>query len=225
MQPRGGLFSVGRVGGLDALATIAGTGLTGSTITGNVMHLENTEGNAKAAMGMGVGTDVLDSEIGFFDAADALRVTNRNAATGTSSVRIAVGGETSDKVIVTGSNVTPNARMGVGHTATTTIKSTIDNKGSYAAAINATTGNLTLTEAHHTVRYTLNSSPTFTLPSAFDCPGREYIIHHFGSAGQITLSQNVISSTGTTFNSIPARNWAYIQSDGSDWYGYRLQSL
>lgn len=225
LQPRGGLFSVGRVGGLDALATFAGSALTGSTITGNVMHLENTGGNAKSAMGMGVGTDVLDSEIGYFDAADALRITNRNATTGTSSVRIAVGGETSDKVIVIGSSVTPNARMGVGHTATTTVKSTIDNKGSFATANAQTTGNLTLTEAHHTVRYTLNASPTFTLPSAVDCPGREYLIHHFGSAGNIILSQNVISSTGTLFNTIPARNWAYIYSDGVDWYGYRLQSL
>lgn len=225
LQPRGGLFSVGRLNGLDALATFAGAGLSGTGVAGNVMHLENTGGNAKAAMGMGVGTDILDSEIGYFDGADALRITNRNATTGTSSVRIAVGGETSDKVIVVSSSVTPNARMGVGHTATTTVKSTIDNKGSYAAATTATTGNLTLTEAHHTVRYTLNSSPTFTLPSASDCPGREYIIHHFGSAGNIILSQNIISSTGTTFNTIPARHWAYIQSDGADWYGYRLQSL
>ena len=225
LQPRGGLFSVGRVGGLDALATFAGSALAGSTITGNVMHLENTGGNAKAAMGMGVGTDVLDSEIGFFDAADALRITNRNATTGTSSVRIAVGGEASDKVIIVSSSVTPSARMGVGHTATTTVKSTIDNKGSFATANTQTTGNLTLTEAHHTVRYTLNSSPTFTLPTAGDCPGREYLIHHFGSAGNIILSQNVISSTGTLFNTIPARNWAYIYSDGVDWYGYRLQSL
>lgn len=225
LQPRGGLFSVGRVGGLDALATFAGSALTGSTITGNVMHLENTGGNAKAAIGMGVGTDILDSEVGYFDAADALRITNRNATTGTSSVRIAVGGEASDKVIIVSSSVTPSARMGVGHTATTTVKSTIDNKGSFATANTQTTGNLTLTEAHHTVRYTLNSSPTFTLPTAGDCPGREYLIHHFGSAGNIILSQNVISSTGTLFNTIPARNWAYIYSDGVDWYGYRLQSL
>lgn len=225
LQPRGGLFSVGRVGGLDALATFAGSALTGSLITGNVLHLENTGGNAKAAMGMGVGTDILDSEVGYFDAADALRITNRNATTGTSSVRIAVGGEASDKVIIVSSSVTPSARMGVGHTATTTVKSTIDNKGSFATANTQTTGNLTLTEAHHTVRYTLNSSPTFTLPTAGDCPGREYLIHHFGSAGNIILSQNVISSTGTLFNTIPARNWAYIYSDGVDWYGYRLQSL
>lgn len=225
LQPRGGQFSVGRLSGLDALATIAGSGLAGSTITGQVLHLENSEGNAKSSMSLGVGTDVLDSEVGYFDAPDALRITNRNTVTGTSSVRIAVGGETADKVIVTGSSVTPNARLGIGHTATTTIKSTLDSKGSFAAAVNQTTGNLTLTEAHHIVRYTLNSTPTFTLPSASDCPGREYIIHHFGSGGQINLSQNVISSTGTTFNNIPARNWAHIYSDGSDWYGYRLQSL
>lgn len=82
-----------------------------------------------------------------------------------------------------------------------------------------------MTVADRTVVYTLNSTVTFTLPSAVGIAGREYIIHHFGSGGNISLSSSVISSTGTTFSAVGARQWAYIISDGTNWQGYLLTSL
>lgn len=225
LQPRGGQFSVGRNGGLDALATIAGSGLTGSTVSGSVLHLEHSEGHGNVPLSFGAGTDVLDAEIMWRDADDAFRITNRSNSAGTSSVRIAIGGQTSDRVIIVPTTATSLARMGVGYNSTSSIHSTLQSSGSIAAGTGQGTGSQTLDERHFYFRHTLNSTVSYTLPDPTTCRGRMYKIHHFGSSGQIGLNYNIISSTGTTFNSVPARNWAEIISDGSNWYGYLLTSL
>jgi len=223
-QPRGGQFSVGRLSGLDALVTLSATGLSGSTASGSVLHLENVEGNQKAAMTFGVaaGTDVTDGEIAYFDASDIVRVTNRNTTTGTSSFRIAVGGETSDRVTVIASSTTPSARMGVG---TTSPHSTLQSAGSVSAACITFTGALTLDERHYRVEYTANTSITITLPAASTCNGRMYVIHHRGTGGTITLSIAINKGNGATFNTLTAGQHVFIHSDGTAWNGIKLNSL
>lgn len=225
LQPRGGQMSVGRVNGLDALVTFSGTGLAGSGIAGQVLHLENNEGNGKTSMSMGAGTDALDSEIAWFDATDALRLTNRSATNGTSTVRVAIGGETSDKSMWVLSATTPNVRYGVGQTAPANVTSTLHSAGSFATAILTTVGAVTLDERHHVVIFTGNTNQTWTLPTASTCTGRQYILAHRNTTATITLSTSINKGNGGSFTTISPGEWATIWSDGSAWTGYKLTSL
>lgn len=226
LNPRGGQVSVGRIGGLDALVTLSGTGLSGSTITGSVLHLENSEGNGKAAMSMGVGTDILDSEIAWFDATDALRLTNRSSVNNTSSIRFAIGGETNDlAALVKSSNGTSNAKLGVGVGNPANIHSTVQSAGSFSARPLTTVGSFTLDESNYLVIYTANSTVTWTLPTASTCAGRHYILCNRGSSGTVSLSSSVSKGAGGNFNSLSAGEWAMIWSDGSSWTGFKLTSL
>lgn len=222
LQPRGGNFSVGRVTATLAKATFAAVALPGSTAAGSVVHWESTEGNKKAAATFGVGTDVVDGEIAYFDSLDITRITNRNPTTGTSSVRIAVGGETSDRVTVVASTVTPSARMGIG---TATPNSTLHSAGSFASACTTFTGALTLDERDSWRAYTGTTNVTVTLPAASTCAGREYTIHHRGTAGTLTLSIAINKGNGATFNTLAAGQFAFIKSDGTAWNGIKLASL
>lgn len=222
VQPRGGKFSVGRVTATLAKATFAAVALPGSTAAGSVVHWESTEGNKKAAATFGVGTDVVDGEIAYFDSLDITRITNRNTATGASSVRIAVGGETSDRVTVVASSVTPSARMGIGTTAPT---STLQSAGSFSRPAITTTAATTLDERHSMVVFTGSTGVTFTLPTASGVSGREYIIAHNGSAGTLTLSTTVTKGNASTFNTLTAGQWAWIKSDGTIWRGFKVASL
>ena len=222
LQPRGGKFSVGRVTATLAKATFAAVALPGATASGSVIHWESTEGNKKAAATFGVGTDIVDGEIAYFDSLDITRITNRNTTTGTSSVRIAVGGETSDRVTVVASSVTPSARMGIGITAPT---STLHSAGSLASACTTFTGALTLDERDNWRAYTGTTNVTVTLPAASTCAGREYTIHHRGTAGTLTLSIAINKGNGTTFNTLAAGQFAFIKSDGTAWNGIKLASL
>jgi hypothetical protein len=225
LQPRGGQMSVGRFSSLDALVTFSGTGLAGSAVAGSVLHLENNEGNGKTSMSMGAGTDALDSEIAWFDAADALRLTNRSATNGTSTVRVAIGGETSDRSMWVLSATTPNVRYGVGQTLPANVTSTMHSAGSFATAVLTTVGAVTLDEQHRTVIYTGSTNVTWTLPTPSTCTGREYILCHRNTAGTITLSASVNKGNGGNFNTLTAGQWAYIISDGTAWTGYKLTSL
>ena len=214
LQPRGGQMSVGRFSGLDALVTFSGTGLAGSGIAGQVLHLENNEGNGKTSMSMGAGTDALDSEVAWFDASDALRITNRSNVTGTSTVRIAVGGETSDKVIVT------NAGMGVGSTGTTAILSTLQVEGSLGLQTNSPGSSTTLTAANNVLVFLGSSNATFTLPTASTVDGRVYWIMNHSAASTVTLSQSVTKANGSTFTVINPRQTALIIAvTGNGWRG------
>lgn len=224
LNPRGGVVSVGRGASIPtARFTVTATAATGSTASGLVALFENLEGSQNTKIGFGTGSDNLGSEINWRSVDDVLRITNRNNAAGTSRISFAIGGETTDKAHLITSSVTPNARFGVG-TTTAATHSTITSAGSLATAYTPITSSTTLDERHHTVVYTLNSNITVTLPNATSCTGRQYIIHHFGSGGNVALSANVISSTGTTFGAVGARQWAYIFSDGNNWQGYLLTS-
>ena len=223
-QPNGGRFAVGRSGTTAAHFTVTASGLTGSTASGMVGLFENSGGSGNVSVGFGTGSDVVSGQIMWNGTNDVMRVINRNGVSGTSKISFAIGGETSDRAHLIYTSTSPNARFSVGQTAANT-HSTVQSGGSFATAFRQTTTSTTLTEADRTVVYTLNSTVTFTLPSATGIAGREYIIHHFGSGGNIALSSSVISSTGTTFSAVGARQWAYIISDGSNWQGYLLTSL
>jgi len=226
LQPRGEKASVGRLNGstLDALFTLTATGLSGSTVSGSVLHWENTEGNGKASATFGVGTDIADGEIGYFDSPDAVRVTNRNTGS-TSTVRIAVGGETSDRVVIMPTTASSVARIGAGFTGTTGLHSTVQSAGSFAGAILTTVGAPTFDETKWVVIYTATSNVTWTLPDPTTCKGRHYTLCHRNTAGTITLSKSVISGNTGTFNTLTAGQWAEIWSDGLEWTGYKLTSL
>lgn len=223
-QPNGGRFAVGRSGTTAAHFTVTASGLTGSTASGMVGLFENSGGSGNVSVGFGTGSDVVSGQIMWNSTNDVMRIINRNGVSGTSKISFAIGGETSDRAHLIYTSTSPNARFSVGQTAANT-HSTVQSGGSFATAFRQTTTSTTLTEADRTVVYTLNSTVTFTLPSATGIAGREYIIHHFGSGGNIALSSSVISSTGTTFSAVGARQWAYIISDGSNWQGYLLTSL
>lgn len=225
LQPRGGQMSVGRTSGLDALVTFSGTGLAGSTVAGSVLHIENNEGNGKAAMSMGIGQDAMDSEVAWFDATDALRITNRSNTAGTSSVRIAVGGETADKVIITPTSASSSARMGVGYTSTTGIHSTVQSAGSYAGNVIVSSAAVTLDETQFVRIFSGSTNTTWTLPAASGCFGRYYVLMHHGSGGTLTLSSSVTKGNASTFNTLSAGEYAHIWSDGSTWRGYKQTSL
>ena len=226
MQPRGGQFAVGRLNGLDALVTLSGIGLAGSTVAGSVLHLENNEGNGKAAMSMGVGTDQMDSEVAWFDATDALRITNRSSVNNSSSVRVAIGGETNDlATFVKSSNATSLAKFGVGIGNPTNIHSTIQSAGGYAGRVLTTVGSFTLDESNWNVIYTGSGTVTWTLPDPTTCSGREYILCSRGT-GTVNIGTYTVSKgNGGNFNSLSAGQWAIIWSDGSGWTGFKLASL
>ena len=224
LQPRGGQMSVGRINGLDALATFSASGLTGSTAAGSVLLLENSEGNGKTSMAMGSGADNVNGELAMFHATDALRLTNRNSVNGTSSVRIAVGGETSDVATFEKSSATTLVQFGVG---TTSPHSTMQSAGSLATAYLETVGAPTFDETKRTVIYTASTNISWTIPTAAacGCAGREYILHHAGTGGTITLSNNVSKGNGTNFNTLAAGEWAYIIYGSSSIRGYKITSL
>ena len=223
-QPNGGRFAVGRSGTTAAHFTVTASGLTGSTASGMVGLFENSGGSGNVSVGFGAGSDAVSGQLMWNGTNDVMRIINRNGVSGTSKISFAIGGETSDRAHLIYSSTAPNALFSVGQTAANT-HSTVQSGGSFATAFRSVTAGTTLTVADRTVVYTLNSTVTFTLPSAVGIAGREYIIHHFGSGGNISLSSSVISSTGTTFSAVGARQWAYIISDGTNWQGYLLTSL
>ena len=227
LQPRGGQMAVGRFSNLSAFVTFKGNLLTGSTAAGSVLLLENSEGNGKTSLGFGSGSNNLTGEMAMFHATDALRMINRNTTTGTSSLRFAVGGETSDRMTLVGTTATSNARLGVGVTDPTQIHSTVQSAGSLATAYLETVGAPTFDETKHTVIYTASVNISWTLPTAAacGCAGRQYILHHSGTAGTITLSQNISKGNGTNFNTLTAGQWAYIVYGSSTIRGYKITSL
>lgn len=221
LNPNGGKIGIGRdpqSNTLDAHVTIS-RALSGSTITGIHLHTENTEGE-KSAHSFGSGNDVIDAEIGYFDGGDIFRATNRNTAS-TSSVRIAVGGETADEVVVIA------AGTGFGTNVTTNIKSTIQDEGSLGLKTTTASGDLTLNENHCIVLKNGGSAAvTWTLPDPDACVGRFYwLMNH--TSQTITLSRNVTTATGgVTFNTLGPGEWAMISAwNGNGWRGHKQVSL
>ncbi len=227
LQPRGGQLSVGRLTGLDALVTFSGIGLAGSAAAGSVLLLENSEGNGKVSMGMGSGSDNLGSEVAWFPATDGIRLTNRGTTNGTSSIRFAIGGETSDVGMMTKTGATTLGRLGMGYTNTANVHSTIQSAGSLATGYLETVGSPTFDETLHTVIYTNSTNVTWAMPSAASCAcaGREYVVHHAGTAGTLTLGVSVTKGNGGNFSTLSGGEWAHIFYGTSSVRGYKLTSL
>lgn len=116
-----------------------------------------------------------------------------------------------------------------GFTTTTGMHSTLQSAGSLATAYLETVGAPTFDATKHTVIYTASTNISWTLPSATtcNCPGREYILHHAGSAGTITLSQTITKGNTGNFNTLTAGQWAYIVygTSGGSIRGYKVTSL
>jgi len=225
LNVNGGKVGIGRdpnTDQLDAHVTVSRS-LSGSTITGILMHLENTEGN-KSAMSFGKGYDVIDGELGYFDSDDIVRLTNRNTANLSSSIRFAIGGETSDRVVLLSSTAASNARLGVGFTNTTGLNSTMHSKGSIAGATLVTSGSPTFDETKFYVAYTGAGNQTYTLPAEADVEDRIFWIENYSAAGIITLSRNVKKANGASFNTIDPGQHAWFISDGVDYRGYKITS-
>lgn len=225
LNPRGGPVSIGRGTTIPTSRfTVTATGATGSTASGMVALLENTGGSGNVSLGLGAGSDAVSGQLMWNGTADAMRITNRNSTNGTSSVRVAIGGETSDVATFEKSSATSLVQFGVG---TTTPHSTIQSAGSIAAAYLETVGAPTFDETKHTVIYTASTNITWTLPTAAACAcqGRVYVLHHSGTAGTLTLSQTITKGAGGNFNALTAGQWAYIVYGSSTIRGYKLASL
>jgi hypothetical protein len=142
-------------------------------------------------------------------------------------LRFAIGGETSDRMTLVATAATSVARLGVGVTTPASIHSTVQSAGSFATAYLETVGAPTFDETKHTVVYAASVNISWTLPTAAacGCAGRQYILHHSGTAGTITLSENISKGNGTTFNTLTAGQWVYIVYGSSAIRGYKITSL
>ncbi|WP_299683481.1 PA14 domain-containing protein [uncultured Tenacibaculum sp.] len=90
--------------------------------------------------------------------------------------------------------------------------STFQVVGSVSKSIETVTGNLTLTEDHHTLIVVNNA--TITLPAANTCNGRIYVVKNI-SGSTITIS-NYLDQTNNNSTTIGAIN-LWLQSDGTNW--------
>lgn len=101
--------------------------------------------------------------------------------------------------------------IGVGTTSPT---SRLETGGSFATAIDAVSGNITLDETHHTI---INDGyDVITLPAASTCKGRMYIIKNTSALGSTAISAftTLLGVNGTL---ILPQTVLWIQSDGTDW--------
>ncbi|NLP56679.1 hypothetical protein [Lutibacter sp. B1] len=91
--------------------------------------------------------------------------------------------------------------------------STFQVNGSVSKSIISTTGNLTLTEDHHTI--ILEGNHAITLPTANSCTGRIYIIKNKNDFA--TTISSYINEKGVSIQTINNNSVLWIQSDGADW--------
>ena len=97
--------------------------------------------------------------------------------------------------------------------------STLQVNGSVSLSIIKTSGNLTLTEQHHTV--ILGGNHSITLPTATSCRGRMYIIKNpFNSERAIS---SYINEKGSSKTNIKKEKSLWLQSDGTDWQQIKSQ--
>lgn len=112
--------------------------------------------------------------------------------------------------------VNSTGKIGINNTSPASYMSV---SGSIAAAITSTAVNLTLTDAHYTVRATA-SGITLTLPTAANAfsggAGRIYCIQNYNTGGNITITSFLNNGTPTTTIASGSKVW--IQSDGANWY-------
>ncbi len=95
----------------------------------------------------------------------------------------------------------------------TMANSTLQLEGSFATSILSTTGNLTLTEDHHTIHIT--GAHNITLPAANTCKGRMYVIKNSTNANRtISTYRDHTNANQTT---ITSETILWIKSDGTNW--------
>jgi len=110
-----------------------------------------------------------------------------------------------------GTGLNSTVRAGIG-TEGAVPNSTLQVGGSFAAKSTTVASNTTLSDAHHTVILTNNSS--ITLPSASTCEGRMYIIKKTNIGSSTISSYQDLRGNGKTF----ITNGTYtFQSDGTNW--------
>ncbi len=98
-------------------------------------------------------------------------------------------------------------------TGFTMANSTLQIEGSLSTSILSTTGNLTLTEDHHTIHIT--GTHNITLPNANTCEGRIYVLKNSTNANRtISTYRDLTNSNQTTINS---QSVLWIKSDGTNW--------
>ncbi|MDY8138783.1 hypothetical protein [Aquimarina sp. 2201CG5-10] len=91
--------------------------------------------------------------------------------------------------------------------------STLQLEGSFSTSIFSTTGNLTLTEDHHTILIT--GTHNITLPNANTCEGRVYVIKN--STNNNRTISTYVDVTNTNQTTINAQTILRIKSDGTNW--------
>lgn len=91
--------------------------------------------------------------------------------------------------------------------------STLQVQGSLSLSILRTTGNLTLTENHHTI--IIDGNHNITLPAASSCTGRIYVIKN-PQNGNRTIS-TFRNSGGNNTTVLTANTVFWLQSDGTEW--------
>ncbi|GGX21644.1 hypothetical protein [Aquimarina muelleri] len=94
-----------------------------------------------------------------------------------------------------------------------TANSTLQLDGSFSTSIINTTGNLTLTEDHHTIHIT--GPHNITLPNANTCIGRTYILKNSTNTNR-TIS-TYIDLANTNQPVIQRQSVLWIKSDGTNW--------
>lgn len=87
-----------------------------------------------------------------------------------------------------------------------------DVRGSYVGK----TANYTLTGADRTVNVTANS-PTITLPTAVNCPGRQYIIANTGAGAVTVATTSAQTIDGGAPSSVSAGSRLRVESNGANW--------
>jgi len=91
--------------------------------------------------------------------------------------------------------------------------STLQVEGSVSTSIISTTGNLTLTEDHHTIIIT--GAHSITLPAANTCEGRVYLIKNRTNSDQTISTYTDLTNTNQT--TVVSESILWVKSDGTNW--------
>jgi len=98
--------------------------------------------------------------------------------------------------------------------------STFQVNGSVSKSILKTTGNLTLTEDHHTI--IVNGNHLLTLPNANSCIGRIYVIKN--PTNNAIIISSYLANNGASVSTINNNSVVWLQSDGSNWQNINATS-
>ena len=184
-----------------------------------------TGSSGSGALGIGTNTPGLTNKLTVSGSVRASGIQNSNGTAGVPSYRFTNNGDTgmfladaSGVLGFTTNNtealrIDDNQNVGVG---TTNPTSTLHSGGSFATSIIATSGNLTLTEIHHTI--ILTGDHNITLPTAGSATGRIYIIKNPITLGFNPSITGFIDRDGnsTLVTNIPV-GVTQLQSDGTNW--------